>query len=139
MLVANREQLGVPVGLERERIGGIPLDEAAAGNMVGATQKLRSAATRLLDMGELDLAETMNRAADTMTSGSGPSAADQKQITYATRRLTLNELTSDLSQAPTIMNLVCACERRLSRQSLLFSQTQIRCLPLRPHRHRRDY
>ncbi|MBA3947692.1 MAG: VWA domain-containing protein [Herpetosiphonaceae bacterium] len=69
------------------------LDEAAAGNMVGATQKLRSAATRLLDMGELELAETMNRAADTMTSGSGPSAADQKQITYATRRLTLSELT----------------------------------------------
>ena len=71
------------------------LDEAAAGNMAGATQKLRSAATRLLDLGELELAQTMQRAADTMESGSGPTAADQKQITYATRRLTLSELTGE--------------------------------------------
>ncbi len=69
------------------------LDEAAAGNLTGATQKLRSAATRLLDLGELELAQTMQRAADTMDQGGGPTAADQKKITYATRRLTLNELT----------------------------------------------
>lgn len=71
------------------------LDEAAAGNLAGATQKLRSAATRLLDLGELELAETMQRAATTMESGGGPSAADQKQITYSTRRLTLSELTGE--------------------------------------------
>jgi Ca-activated chloride channel homolog len=71
------------------------LDEAAAGNLVGATQKLRSAATRLLDLGELELANTMNRAAETMASGGGPSAADQKQMRYATRRLTLDQLTGD--------------------------------------------
>ncbi|GAC1538083.1 MAG: VWA domain-containing protein [Herpetosiphon sp.] len=70
------------------------LDEAAAGNLTQATQKLRSAATRLLDLGELDLAQTMERAAATMEQGGGPSAADQKQMTYATRRLTLNDLTS---------------------------------------------
>jgi Ca-activated chloride channel family protein len=71
------------------------LDEATAGNLAGATQKLRSAATRLLDLGELDLANTMNRAAETMASGSGPSAADQKQMRYATKRLTLDQLTGD--------------------------------------------
>ncbi len=71
------------------------LDEAALGNVAGATQKLRSAATRLLDLGELELANTMNRAAETMDSGGGPSAADQKQMKYATKRLTLDQLTGD--------------------------------------------
>ena len=71
------------------------LDEAAAGNVAGATQKLRSAATRLLDLGELDLANTMNRAAETMDQGGGPTAADQKQMKYATKRLTLDQLTGD--------------------------------------------
>ncbi|CAA9294427.1 MAG: FIG00502351: hypothetical protein [uncultured Chloroflexia bacterium] len=69
------------------------LDEAAAGNVAGATQKLRSAATRLLDLGELDLADTMNRAAETMAQGGGPTAAEQKQMRYATKRLTLEQLT----------------------------------------------
>jgi len=69
------------------------LDEAAAGNVAGATQKLRSAATRLLDLGELDLADTMNRAAETMAQGGGPTAAEQKQMRYATKRLTLDQLT----------------------------------------------
>jgi Ca-activated chloride channel family protein len=71
------------------------LDEATAGNTSGATQKLRSAATRLLDLGELELADTMNRAADAMETGSGPSAADQKELTYRTRRLTLRELRNE--------------------------------------------
>lgn len=69
------------------------LDEAAAGNAVGATQKLRSAATRLLDLGELELADTMNRAADAVAQGQTPSSADQKELTYKTRRLSLRELT----------------------------------------------
>jgi Ca-activated chloride channel homolog len=71
------------------------LDEAAAGNAAGATQKLRSAATRLLDLGELDLAETMNRAADAVEKGESPTAADKKEMTYRTRRLTLRELTNE--------------------------------------------
>jgi Ca-activated chloride channel family protein len=71
------------------------LDEAAAGNAAGATQKLRSAATRLLDLGELELADTMNRAAEAINQGQAPSAADQKALTYKTRRLTLKELTSE--------------------------------------------
>ncbi|HEY0602420.1 MAG TPA: hypothetical protein VGD58_05890, partial [Herpetosiphonaceae bacterium] len=72
-------------------------DEAAAGNTAGATQKLRSAATRLLDLGELELADTMNRAAEAMDQGQAPTAADQKALTYKTRRLTLKELASEQS------------------------------------------
>jgi Ca-activated chloride channel family protein len=73
------------------------LDEAAAGNTAGATQKLRSAATRLLDLGELELADTMNRAAEAMDQGQAPTAADQKALTYKTRRLTLKELANEQS------------------------------------------
>ncbi|MBV9787735.1 MAG: VWA domain-containing protein [Chloroflexi bacterium] len=73
------------------------LDEAAAGNTAGATQKLRSAATRLLDLGELELADTMNRAAEAIDQGQAPTAADQKELTYKTRRLTLKELASEQS------------------------------------------
>ena len=69
------------------------LSEAEAGNTAGATQKLRSAATRLLDLGELELADTMQRAADAVEQGQAPSAADQKELTYKTRRLSLKELT----------------------------------------------
>ncbi len=68
------------------------LDEAAAGNIMGATQKLRGAATRLLNLGETELAGTVERAANAVESGEGPSAADQKEITYSTRRLSLKDL-----------------------------------------------
>ncbi len=64
------------------------LSEAEAGNIAGATQKLRAAATRLLDLGEVDLAETMQQSAETLEQGKQISAADQKQLKYATRRLT---------------------------------------------------
>jgi Ca-activated chloride channel homolog len=69
------------------------LDEASAGNLAAATQKLRSAATRLLDLGELELAETTSRAADAAAQGQMPTAADKKEMTYRTRRLTMKELT----------------------------------------------
>lgn len=68
------------------------LDEAAAGNLVGATQTLRATATRLLNLGEDDLAGTMERAADALAQGEEPSAADQKEMTYSTRRLSMKDL-----------------------------------------------
>lgn len=64
------------------------LEEAEAGNVSGATQKLRAAATRLLDLGELDLAEKTQQQADQLEQGSSLSAATQKELRYATRRLT---------------------------------------------------
>jgi Ca-activated chloride channel homolog len=64
------------------------LSEAEAGNTAGATQKLRAAATRLLDLGELELANTLQEQAASIESGQAVSAASQKEARYATRRLT---------------------------------------------------
>jgi Ca-activated chloride channel family protein len=64
------------------------LAEAELGNTSGATQKLRAAATRLLDLGELDLAEKTRQQADQLEQGAKLSAETQKDLKYATRRLT---------------------------------------------------
>jgi Ca-activated chloride channel family protein len=64
------------------------LSEAEAGNLSGATQKLRAAATRLLDLGELDLAQKAQAQAEQLEQGKGMSAETQKELKYATRRLT---------------------------------------------------
>ena len=64
------------------------LSEAEAGNLAGATQKLRAAATRLLDLGELDLAQKAQAQAEQFEQGKGMSAESQKELRYATRRLT---------------------------------------------------
>jgi Ca-activated chloride channel family protein len=64
------------------------LSEAEAGNISGATQKLRAAATRLLELGELDLAQKTEEQAQQLEQGQGLSAETQKELRYATRRLT---------------------------------------------------
>ncbi|MCG8350293.1 MAG: VWA domain-containing protein [Chloroflexales bacterium] len=64
------------------------LTEAEAGNVSGATQKLRAAATRLLDLGELELASKTQQQAENLEQGTELSAETQKEIRYATRRLT---------------------------------------------------
>jgi Ca-activated chloride channel family protein len=64
------------------------LSEAEAGNVAGATQKLRAAATRLLDLGELELAQKAQAQAEQLEQGQGMSAESQKELRYATRRLT---------------------------------------------------
>ena len=64
------------------------LSEAEAGNLAGATQKLRAAATRLLDLGELELAQKAQEQAEQLEQGKSMSAETQKELRYATRRLT---------------------------------------------------
>ncbi|GIW01434.1 VWA domain-containing protein [Roseiflexus sp.] len=64
------------------------LAEAEAGNVSGATQKLRAAATRLLDLGELELAQKVAEQAEQLDQGQAMSAERQKELRYATRRLT---------------------------------------------------
>ncbi|MBM4026036.1 MAG: VWA domain-containing protein [Planctomycetes bacterium] len=64
------------------------LDEAQAGNLAGATQKLRAAATRLLEMGETDLAAAAQAEAQRLEQGQGLSAAGAKKLQYQTRKLT---------------------------------------------------
>jgi len=64
------------------------LDEAAVGNIAGATQKLRAAATRLLELGESDLAQTALEEAGRLERGEGLSAGGTKKLRYETRKLT---------------------------------------------------
>lgn len=63
------------------------LDDAAAGNIQGATSKLRSAATRLLDMGETDLANAAEQEAQRLEQSGQVSSEGAKKLHYATRRL----------------------------------------------------
>ncbi len=64
------------------------LDEAMVGNIAGATQKLRAAATRLLEMGEEELARTALAEAERLEKGEGLSSAGTKKLRYGTRKLT---------------------------------------------------
>jgi Ca-activated chloride channel family protein len=64
------------------------LEQAATGDLAGATAKLRMAATRLLDMGEPELARTALREADNLQSQGQMSATGSKEMRYATRQLT---------------------------------------------------
>jgi Ca-activated chloride channel family protein len=64
------------------------LDEAAAGNIAGATQKLRAAATRLLELGEEELAQTALDEAKRLERGESMSSRGTKKLRYETRKLT---------------------------------------------------
>jgi Ca-activated chloride channel family protein len=66
------------------------LREAEVGNIEGATQKLRAAATRLLSMGEDDLANTAMEEADRLEQGGQISQEGTKKLRYETRKLTQN-------------------------------------------------
>ncbi len=64
------------------------LDEAKMGDIAGATQKLRAAATRLLNMGETELAQTAQQEADNLQQQGKMSSAGTKKLHYETRKLT---------------------------------------------------
>jgi len=64
------------------------LEEAQQGNIVGATQKLRAAATRLLELGEHDLAQAATQEADNLEQSGQMSAGGTKKLRYQTRKLT---------------------------------------------------
>jgi Ca-activated chloride channel homolog len=64
------------------------LEDAALGNVVGATKKLRAAATRLLTMGEVDLAQAAEEEAVRLEQSGEISPEGAKELRYATRKLT---------------------------------------------------
>lgn len=64
------------------------LDDLAAGNVAAATQKLRSAVTRLLTVGETALAEAVQAEAARLAHSGAVSPENAKELRYATRRLT---------------------------------------------------
>jgi len=65
--------------------------ELAAGNTVGATRKLRAAATRLLDMGEEELAAEMGRQAAELEQRGQVDPGRTKKLRYETRKLTRSQ------------------------------------------------
>lgn len=64
------------------------LEDAKMGNVAGASQKLRAAATRLLEMGEQDLAQSALEEADNLDKSGQMSARGTKKLRYETRKLT---------------------------------------------------
>lgn len=64
------------------------LAEAELGNIQGATQKLRAAATRLLELGETDLAAAANQEAANLEQSGEMSSGGTKKLRYQTRKLT---------------------------------------------------
>jgi len=68
------------------------LDEAAAGDAARATQRLRSAATRLLELGELDLAQQTRQGADQLEQSGQIDLAASQKMRYATKRLTETDI-----------------------------------------------
>jgi Ca-activated chloride channel family protein len=64
------------------------LEEAKAGNIAGASQSLRAAATRLLEMGEEDLAQSALAEAENLEKSGQMTSRGTKKLRYETRKLT---------------------------------------------------
>jgi len=64
------------------------LDEAAMGDAKKATQRLRAAATRLLELGENDLAQAANQQAQQIEEAGQIDPAAAQKMRYATKKLT---------------------------------------------------
>jgi Ca-activated chloride channel family protein len=64
------------------------LEEAKMGNVAGASQKLRAAATRLLELGEGDLAQSALDEAENLEKSGQMSSHGTKKLRYETRKLT---------------------------------------------------
>lgn len=62
------------------------LEDLSAGNVAGATQKLQGAVTRLLNQGEVDLANTMQQEIDNLQQSGEMSSSGQKTIKFGTRK-----------------------------------------------------
>ena len=67
------------------------LEEAEVGNIEGATRNLRSAATRLLNLGEVDLANAAEQEAERLERKGQMSPGGTKKLTFATRKLATDD------------------------------------------------
>ena len=61
--------------------------DLSTGDIAGATRRLRAAATRLLDMGEVELAEAMERQARDLEQHGQADPQQTKKLRYETRKL----------------------------------------------------
>jgi Ca-activated chloride channel family protein len=64
------------------------LQQAAVGDLPGATQKLKAAATRLLDLGEQELADTALQEVENLEQRGVMTSGGTKKLHYETRKLT---------------------------------------------------
>jgi Ca-activated chloride channel family protein len=64
------------------------MQDVQAGQLGSATRKLQAAATRLLDMGEAELAQLIQDQAQTLAQGQSPDSDAAKKARYGTRKLT---------------------------------------------------
>jgi len=64
------------------------MEQAASGDIAGATRKLRAAATRLLNLDETELAETALEEALNLSKQGSMSSSGTKKLRYETRKLT---------------------------------------------------
>jgi len=83
----NATVMNVVEKVSAHRLQTRALQEAQAGNIAGATVKLRAAATRLLNMGEDELAQAALQEAENLERQGQLSAAGTKKLRYETRRL----------------------------------------------------
>ena len=106
--LANQTQARVMNIIERvvaHKLQTQALDEAAAGDIPRASQRLRAAATRLLELGEVDMAEEANQQAQRLEQVGKVDQAAMQRMRYATKRLTEaelqeNEVEAGPSQSP---------------------------------------
>lgn len=68
-------------------VGTRALHDASSGDVEAATRRLRQAATRLLDMGETELAAEMSRQADALQNQGELDPNATKHLRYTTRKL----------------------------------------------------
>jgi Ca-activated chloride channel family protein len=68
------------------------LQASMAGDVGAATRNLRAAATRLLNMGETELADAAEQEAQKLESEGKMSAAGTKKLTFETRKLAVSEM-----------------------------------------------
>jgi Ca-activated chloride channel family protein len=61
------------------------------GDVAGATRNLQAVATRLLNMGETELAEEAQREVARVEQQGSMSAAGTKKLAYDTRKLSMSE------------------------------------------------
>lgn len=71
------------------------LDDVVKGDSQRATQRLKAAATRLLELGETDLAEQAQQQANKLEQGGQLSQEAAQKMRYATRKLSQKELDNE--------------------------------------------
>ena len=96
----NQRVMNILEKVTAYKVGVQALEEAQSGDPQAATQRLRLAATRLLDMGETALGNEMLRQAETLEKYGHMDPNATKKLRYETRRLTKNLEVSSGSEAP---------------------------------------